>query len=104
MDGYEFNVGDRVVSIVNHPDDNESIIEGLSGCVCCILDEDVACGDRNIGVCWDEPIDGGHDCRGNCEWRRGWFVYARELEPERTTNFDAATDNELLTFLGIGGG
>lgn len=99
----KWQVGDRVVCIADCPDGNDDIVEGVAGYVC-YIDEDVVFGDRDIGVCWDERVGGGHDCKGSCEWGYGWFVYEHELGPEQVPDFDVATDDELRTLLGVGGG
>lgn len=92
----ELNIGDRVISVVDYPDDNEDIVFGVAGYVCCL-------DGVSVGICWDERISGGHNCRGHCEHGHGWFMYMSDIAPEPTSDFDAATDDELMTLLGIGG-
>ena len=92
----ELNIGDRVVSTVNHPDGNPDIIVGSTGTVCAI--------DDRVGVCWDEPIESGHNCRcdgeGRCEHGYGWWVYEDQIEPEpdddTTFEFDEDEFNKLV--------
>ena len=91
-----FNAGDRVVCIVDHPDDNETLIAGYLGTVCRMLSS------KPIGVRWDEDID-GHDCGGCCECGYGWFVGINEIEhyqecDDKLYTFD---DQELNALLGI---
>lgn len=76
----KFNIGDRVVAAVDCPADNFDICAGDAGTVC-MIDTDGWL-DGWIGVCWDNPVDGGHDCDGNCEFGHGWKV------PEATLDFE----------------
>ena len=77
----KFNVGDRVVAIVDSPADNKSIHAGDAGTVCRKQD-----GDGWLGVCWDNPVEDGHECGGSCEHGHGWMVPEPELdfEPDDT--------------------
>lgn len=72
-----FNIGDRVVAVVDCPADNPSIHVGDAGTIC-----DGDCGDGWVGVCWDSPVDAGHDCDGECDYGYGWRV------PEATLDFE----------------
>lgn len=76
-----FNIGDRVVAIVDSPADNASIHAGDAGTVCRERG-----GDGWVGICWDNPVDGGHDCGGACEHGHGWMVpeAALDFEPDDT--------------------
>lgn len=93
----EWNVGDRVVSTANHPDGNPDIVVGFVGTVCAIADD-------RVGICWDEPIENGHDCtydgEGRCEYGHGWWVYEDQIEPEAdddtTFEFDEDEFNKLV--------
>lgn len=101
----EFNIGDRVVSLVDHPDENDDIVVGVAGYVCFLDDEIDEMGHRNVGVRWDERICGGHDCHGSCESGYGWYMYEEELAPEPADEpfeFDETEFNKLM--LGGGGG
>lgn len=98
----EFNVGDRVVCLVDYPDDNEDVYAGCTGTVCRVNpDEDSG----DIGVCWDDKIQGGHNCCGSCEYGHGWFVRPRMIKPDTESDepfeFDENEFNKLV-FGGIG--
>lgn len=99
----EWKVGDRVISVVDHPDYNSSIVFGASGYVCGFSKERADQGFRAVGVCWDDNIDGGHGCHGDCEWGHGWFMYEDELEPEPTDEPFEFNEGEfrLLIFGGV---
>lgn len=84
-----FNVNDRVVAIVDSPADNDSIHAGDAGTVCRRQG-----GDGWVGICWDKPVDGGHDCGGNCEYGYGWMVpgAALDFEPDDSPPFQFDED------------
>lgn len=92
----EWNIGDRVVSTTNCPDGNPTIVVGFTGTICAI--------NGRIGVCWDEPIENGHDCacdgKGHCELGHGWWMYENQIEPEpddgTTFEFDEDEFNKLV--------
>lgn len=87
----EFNIGDRVVSIVDHPDNNKTIVVGSIGTVCAI--------GSSLGVRWDEPVENGHELGGECEYGYGWWVYADqvEIEPDdEPFEFDEEEFNKFL--------
>lgn len=75
-----FNIGDRVIAIVDSPADNASIHAGDAGTVC------TQEYDGWVGVSWDNPVDAGHDCDGECEYGYGWRVpmAALDFEPDDT--------------------
>lgn len=82
-----FNIGDRVIAIVDSPADNASIHAGDAGTVCSTPEYD-----GWIGVFWDNPVDGGHDCEGNCEFGYGWRV------PAGAFNFEPEDDKPPFLF------
>lgn len=89
---YEFNVGDRVVSIVNNPEGNEYIFVGSTGTVRHI--------DTRLAVCWDDNV-GGHNCRGLCPNGHGWWVDMDDVELDDGANdepfeFDEDEFNKLI--------
>ena len=63
-----FMIGMQVVCIKDHPDQNMEIKTGDTGVVAVINER----GRAPIGVQWDKPC-GGHDLRGKCSARRGWW-------------------------------
>lgn len=93
----EWNIGDRVICVEDHPDGNEDVCIGCTGVICRVTpDED--CGD--VGVCWDDEVQDGHDCRGSCEYGHGWFVrpYMIKLDTEldEPFEFDETEFNKLV--------
>lgn len=64
----QFFIGDRVIAIIDNPDDNENIISGDAGTVC-----EVIINAKRVGVFWDKRV-GGHSCNGHCEHGHGWWV------------------------------
>lgn len=89
----EFQVGDCVEAIRNHPDGNPDIKIGDLGTVCRVSD--------NIGVNWGKPIQRGHDCGHTCKHGLGWYVGRNEIrlyEPE------GAIDIEEDSFMRMLGG
>lgn len=88
----EFQVGDRVVAVIDFPQDNCSIQNGEDGVVCDI-DED-----GMIGVDWEFDVI-GHSCSGHCKKGYGWYVYPSEIKL-----FDADVDVDEDSFLQIIGG
>lgn len=69
-----FQIGDRVCSIVNHPDNNECIVVGSAGT---IVDID------GIVICveWDEYVN-GHSCDGSAKYGYGWNLEQHQIELE----------------------
>lgn len=89
----EFNVGDRVVSVVDSPEDNHRICVGSTGTVCRV-------GTGRIGIGWDEYV-GGHDCQGYCTDGHGWWVDIGDIElvddsSDEPFEFDENEFNELV--------
>lgn len=99
MELSEACVGQRVRSLVNHPDGNSSIRVGSVGTVCHTFG--YRDGSGRIGVEWDEHVS-GHDCHGHCEDGYGWYVDPEYLEPideeepEEDFQFDAAEFYDML--------
>ncbi len=94
-----FQVGDRVVLIVDRPDANESMHPGLCGTVTLALDLDDET--QRIGVEWDLYVD-GHTCDDTCESGHGWFVNSTDVMPEcETDETEVADFAELLEFIGF---
>lgn len=93
-----FQIGDRVRLLVNHPDNNESLVIGCEGEVCDTRFE-------RIGVKWDdgdsEKAPPFHACNGLCEYGYGWYVEQYEIEHAETYDeheFDVDT-NELFSLI-----
>lgn len=92
----EWKIGDRVLSTANHPDGNPDIVVGVAGTICII--------DSRVGVCWDEPVEGGHECacggKGHCPYGHGWWMYDDQIEPEpdddATFEFNEDEFNKLV--------
>ena len=69
-----FEIGDRVRSIVDHPDNHQYIVIGSKGTVVYI--------DYNlIFVEWDDYVD-GHTCDGKATDGHGWNVEQSQIELE----------------------
>ena len=69
----ESYVGLRVECIRDNPDDNDDIVVGSQGTICCVDSE------QQIGVCWDEKVCGGHNCGRHCEFGHGWYVRSHDI-------------------------
>lgn len=84
----EFSIGDRVVCIEDNPDHNYDIFAGSTGTVCTKSEF------GDVGVRWDDRIEGGHDCEGSCEYGFGWYVLssAIKLDTEASEPFDFDED------------
>lgn len=83
----KFDVGDRVESVVEHPDGNQRIHIGSTGLVVRTTNA------GQVGVSWDDYVC-GHDCFGKAQDRHGWNVLARdirrvEIEEDEPTEIDA---------------
>ena len=64
----EFKVGDRVICVEDNPYGNDDIFAGNTGTVC--REDDYG----DVGICWDDKVEGGHNCDGSCEYGFGWYV------------------------------
>ena len=70
----KFNVGDYVMLLRDHPDDNPELFVGDVGVVV------VTDGDKRVGVNWFKPI--GHSCSGHLsgdDGNNGWYVDKKDL-------------------------
>ena len=70
-----FQVGDRVILIVDNPDNNACLNAGDTGVVMSISDGPT---DQRVGVKWDDFHD-GHSLNGRCDYGEGWFVWPHEV-------------------------
>lgn len=86
----DFNVGDRVMCVVDHPENNTHIYAGCTGT---IVTEPRG---NRCGVRWDKYIH-GHELDGRCENGYGWYIDFCDIAPE--ADFEAATEDELKYFL-----
>lgn len=85
-----FQVGDRVVSLVDYPDDNINIMAGDTGTVCYVDGSDVGYSLISVGVKWDKDVE-GHSCGDTCEYGFGWNICSDEIElqqPDMTADAD----------------
>lgn len=88
----EFNIGDRVVCLVDNPEGNSHIFAGSAGVVCRILDE------SRVGVDWGEPVS-THGCDGRCPRGQGWYINTDSIAPEGSDEpfeFDEREFNKLI--------
>lgn len=95
----KFEVGDRVEAIIDHIEGNETLFMGDAGTVVKVWD-----GGNTVGVCWDSPVKGGHECGGYCERGYGWNVHTRNLKKssqEMLVSGDIEVEeSELILLLG----
>lgn len=99
---YRYQVGDRVVLLKDHPDNNEILFAGMMGQVCRADDGE---NHRWISVCWDEWV-GGHSCSCACEEGYGWEVPREQLrlwELPEVEDASIAGLAEIFSLIGIGG-
>jgi len=97
-----FHIGDRVVAVVDHPDNNECIVCGSTGTVRSI-DEPR---ESVIGVEWDMDVNGhglsdeyGED---RCKYGYGWNVESDDIEVCTPDNDEEITvDEEFLQLIGL---
>ena len=80
-----YNKGDRVVCVLDHPDDKEEITSGMTGTVVADCKDMIGAW---VHIAWDEFVD-GHSESDMCEYGYGWscpreyvelFVDAPEYE------------------------
>lgn len=77
----EFKVGDRVICVEDNPYGNDDIY-------------------GDVGVCWDDKVEGGHNCDGSCEYGFGWYVSPSAIkldtEADEPFEFDEIEFNKLV--------
>lgn len=62
------------------------------------------CAEKTImemsGVCWDDKVEGGHNCDGSCEYGFGWYVSPSAIkldtEADEPFEFDEIEFNKLV--------
>lgn len=92
----KFNKGDRVFSLRNNPDGNDSIKHGDTGTVLGVYNEDV------YYVRWDHYVS-GHKCDGRCESGYGWNMSADWidiLDPKPEREYEPVSADEIRVLLG----
>ena len=77
-DFLKYQIGDRVVCAVEHPDGNKRLTVGMTGIV--VTRRETVIRKVIYGVRWDERVN-GHNCAGECEDGYGWEMYEEELRP-----------------------
>ncbi len=100
-----FEEGDRVVLTHDHPDENETLVQGMMG----VVVEDTAESPRTwVHVCWDAEIARGHDAGrpDKCPNGHGWNVDRGYLEcvsfyDDADTDYDLEPEQELMSMLGV---
>lgn len=72
-----FCIGDRVVLVIGHPDNQEALFEGDEG-----TSVTFEWNSRKYfaGVEWDKPLPGGHSCDRHCRPKHGWKVPREYIE------------------------
>lgn len=91
-----FQVGDRVISAVDCPCNNDNIKAGDTGVVCAV---DISNSEPDwtvVSVRWDKYVE-GHDCDGHCESGFGWNVVSDDIELETPDTIPDA--DEVDTFI-----
>lgn len=95
----KFEVGDRVEAILDHIEGNETLLRGDTGTVVRVWEDG-----NTVGVCWDFPVKGGHECGGYCERGYGWNVHTKDLKKssqEMLVSGDIEVEeSELILLLG----
>ena len=79
-----FQIGDRVETVVDHPEGNPDIMVGMQGTVCELNTLEAI---RFIGVMWDMPVKGGHTCDHNCPNGYGWRVWPDRIKAVQDARF-----------------
>ena len=94
----EFKVGDRVICVEDNPYGNDDIFAGNTGTVC--REDDYG----DVGICWDDKVEGGHNCDGSCEYGFGWYVSPSAIkldtEADEPFEFDETEFNKLVFYTG----
>lgn len=75
---YGFFEGDRVVLVVDHPDNNDDLYAGDCGTV---LPYNYSGQPTWVSVVWDKNVN-GHDCSGQCNGGYGWNVHHSSIQHE----------------------
>lgn len=89
-----FQIGDRVESIVDHPESSEEIVIGTQGVVC------ETSGSTVVGVRWDIMLRRGHSCNGRCDKDHGWRVHMNKIRLVSEQPFveDESMDDLIRSF------
>lgn len=95
----DFAVGMPVVCTVDHPDDNDHIVTGWTGVVAYIN----GTSGKVIGVEWDRSC-GGHNLRGNCKERHGWFCRPEWIAPMVVDEIEEIAPEDLPDISDLIGG
>ena len=103
-DGSPIEIGDRVICVIAHPDDNGDIYAGDFGTVVTFTDDGYY---RPIGVSWDNQIVNGHELfandKPNAADGHGWWVHEKEIGrafPEQAA-FEPAASADIYAMLGM---
>ena len=74
-----YEIGQRVELIIDHPDNNQSLVRGDTGTVVKVYGDGAT---QSIGVQWDKYVS-GHDCTSDtCLGGHGWLVFCTDIVPE----------------------
>lgn len=82
VDENEIQIGSRVIVV-----DEYGFADNLNtvGKIGTVIEEDDY---YDIGVSFDERIEGGHDCRGATKYGYGYYGYARQVRLYEDQNVD----------------
>lgn len=72
-----YSKGDRIICVLDHPDDKEEIVAGMTGTV---VSDCKDTRDAWVHIKWDEFVD-GHSESGECEYGYGWSCPKQYVEP-----------------------
>ena len=92
----KFSVGDRVVLVADHPDDNDTLVAGCEGTVV----KDQGHENNAINVEWDIYC-GGHNCSGYAVDGYGWMVIPTEIKKIPDKEMTPIDSKDLSSFLEI---
>ena len=95
-DSYE--VGDRVILVIDHPDRNQSLVAGMTGTVCANYRTERGW----VPVNWDSEIERGHNCSSSCPSGHGWNTHPDYLEMLALSGDDeinASGESDMMDFL-----
>ena len=93
-----YRLGSRVICLREHASGNDYLHEGMAGTVV-----ELPMIGLNVGVQWDDYVN-GHDCSGgNAEYGYGWYVSCDDIAPlpqDNMTEYEY-TDADILEFLAV---
>ena len=91
-----YEIGQRVELVIDHPDNNYSLVRGDTGTVVKVYGDGAT---QSIGVQWDKYVNGHDWASDTCLEGHGWWVFCTDIVPspsfsQETVNF---VSEETLT-------